>query len=75
MQLTVKNVDEKVFREFKAEAVMEGFNVGKALNLAMSMWLWKSAKPKRSLLELKPVSFGKGTEKLSEEMDKILYGD
>lgn len=75
MQLTVKEVDERVFREFKAEAVKEGYTIGKALNFAMSMWVWKSTKPKRSLLDLKPVSFGKGTEKLSEEIDKVLYGD
>ena len=75
MQLSVKDVDEKIFREFKAEAVREGVNVGKALNLAMAVWVQKSTKPKRSLLDLKPVSFGKGTERLSEEADKILYGD
>ena len=75
MQLTVKDVNEKIFREFKAEAARESVNIGKALNLAMSIWIQKSTKPKRSLLDIKPVSFGKGTERLSEEADKIVYGD
>ena len=32
-------------------------------------------KKKVSFLSLKPVSWGKGTEKTSKEIDKILYGD
>lgn len=30
-------------------------------------------KPKLSILELKPISWGEGTEKTSEEIDKIVY--
>jgi len=76
MQLSVREVDEKIFREFKAEAVREGFPVGGALNLAMKMWVEKAEKkPKMSILNLKPASWGKGTEKLSEESDTVLYGD
>ena len=75
IQLSIKDVDEKIFREFKAEAARDGVAIGKALNLAMAIWIQRSTKPKRSLLELKPVNFGKGTERLSEEVDKVLYGD
>ena len=74
MQLSVKEVDEKIFREFKAEAVKEGFKVGKALTLAMMLWIHRSnKKPKMSLLDLKPTNWGKGTERLSEEADTVLY--
>jgi len=74
MQLTVKDVNEKVFREFKSEAVREGFNVGEALNLAMTLWIYRTQKkPRMSLLNLKPKDWGKGTEKLSEEADEVLY--
>ena len=76
MQLSVKEVDEKIFREFKAEAIKDGFKVGKALNLAMKLWLDKiEKKPKVSFLDLKPSHWGKGTERTSEEIDKILYGN
>ena len=75
MQLSVRDVDKKIFREFKAEATREGFKVGGALSLAMQLWLQKSRKPKMSLLDFKPTNWGKGTERLSEEVDKILYGD
>lgn len=74
MQISVKNVEEDVFREFKAESVREGINVGKALSLAMKSWLGKKdRKPRMSLLNLKPVHWGKGTERTSEEIDNIVY--
>ena len=74
MQLSVREVDENVFREFKAEAVREGMPIGKALSLAMNQWLKQHKKPLRSVLDFKPVNLGKGTERLSEEIDKTLYG-
>ncbi len=76
MQLSVKNVEERVFREFKAEVVRRGENIGGALNVAMKAWLntQKKRDPK-CFLEFKPKRWGKGTEKTSEEIDKILYGN
>ena len=73
MQVSIKNVDEKVFREFKAESVRDGLKVGQAMSLAMGLWLGKK-KAKKSLLDLKPSDWGPGTERLSEEIDEILYG-
>lgn len=73
MQLSVKNVDDKVFRKFKAESVKEGIKVGKALTMAMEFWLEKTQDKKMSILNFKPVSWGEGTEKISEEIDKVLY--
>ena len=74
MQLSVKNVDEKVFREFKAKAVQNKMKVGSALTFAMQFWIReKSTKNKKSFLDHKPTSWGKGTENLSQEIDKILY--
>ena len=74
MQITIKNVQEQVFREFKAESIREGLKVGDSLTLAMGLWLEKSKKkPKLSLLDLKPKDWGKGTERLSEEIDRIVY--
>ncbi|MBI4176392.1 MAG: hypothetical protein HY518_04250 [Candidatus Aenigmarchaeota archaeon] len=74
MQLSVRDVDERVFREFKAQAVREGIPVGKYLTLAMNHWLGETRKPLQDIRNFKPFNFGKGTEKLSEEIDKILYG-
>lgn len=74
MQLSVKNVEENVFRDFKAESVREKLHLGKALTLAMRYWLQQQKRiPKRSLLDFKPRRFGKGTERLSEQIDEVLY--
>jgi len=73
MQLSVRDVDESTFRKFKAWAAEEDIPVGKALNLAMTLCMQKGRK-KAKLTDFKPMSFGKGTEKLSEEIDKVVYG-
>lgn len=72
MVLSVRDVDNDVFRDFKAEAVKRGLKVGKALNFAMQDWLDKSS-PRKSFMRLKPFHWGKGTENSSQEIDKILY--
>lgn len=41
-QITVRDVDEKVFREFKAEAVRHGLTLGTAITLAMKKYLQDS---------------------------------
>lgn len=74
MQVSIKNVDEQIFREFRAESVREKMAVGKVLTLAMKNWMEKrQKKPKISLLHLKATNWGKGTERLSEESDSVLY--
>ncbi|PIN80163.1 hypothetical protein COV11_04570 [Candidatus Woesearchaeota archaeon CG10_big_fil_rev_8_21_14_0_10_30_7] len=75
MQLSVKNVDGETFKEFKAEAVKEGLKLGKALELAMKYYMGRrKVLPKLRFLDLKPIDWGKGTEKTSEEIDDIIYG-
>ena len=74
MQVSIKNVEPEVFREFKAESVREGLNIGKALSLAMKIWIEKhQKKSKVSILSLKPNDWGNGTEKTSEDISKIIY--
>ena len=74
MQVSIKDVDENIFREFKAESVREGLKIGKALTLAMRLMLEKmEKKPKMRFLDLKPKDWGRGTERISEEIDTILY--
>jgi len=76
MNITIRDVDEKVFRRFKAEAVKEGLKLGSALTSAMKFWLEKKreSRPGKSLLDLRPVDWGPGTEKSSTEIDETLYG-
>ena len=74
-QITVRDVDQEVFREFKAEAVKRGLTMGSALTLAMEKFKAELTKKRQKFTALKPVSWGKGTEQVSEEVDKILYGE
>ena len=73
-QISIKDVEQQTFKEFKAESVREGLKIGNALTMAMKLWLeTKDKKPRMSMLDFKPKRWGKGTEKTSEEIDKILY--
>ncbi len=76
MNVTIRGVDEVVFRRFKAKAVEEGMKLGEALTQAMALWIReRSGKPRGSLLEIKPFDWGPGTERASLEIDAILYGE
>ncbi len=75
VQITVRDVDPDVFREFKADATRRGFKLGSALTFAMVKFRSELKKKKDKFTILKPTPWGKGTEHLSEEVDKILYGD
>lgn len=76
MNITIRGLNESVFRKFKARAIERGMKLGEALTLAMENWL-KQPSPKRSLtvLDLEVFDWGPGTEKVSVEIDKILYGE
>jgi plasmid stability protein len=77
MDTTIRNLDEQVYREFRARAVRQGQNVGELLNDAMRTYLARAAvSPGRSSLRaLKPEPFPEGNELLSQEVDAIVYGE
>lgn len=71
--LIVRNVDKKIFQEFKAQATKEGITVGKAISLAMFMWIGHERKRKRmSILDIKPVDYK--SKNASRNIDKDLHG-
>jgi len=75
MNLTIRSLNESVFRKFKARAVEEGMKLGEALTQAMHIWIKQSTnKPEGSLLDLETFDWGKGTEKISAKIDEIMYG-
>jgi len=75
MNITIRGVDEKIFKEFKAEAAREGKKIGEAMNEAMRVWLMRRRAKKLRLLDLKPSDWGEGTERLSVEINQIIYGE
>ena len=76
MNITIRGLQETIFRRFKARAAEEDTTLGEALSQAMEAWLKKgrAQMPKGKLSDLKITDWGKGTEKSSEEIDKIAYG-
>ena len=75
IQVTIKNMDGDTFSELKAEAAKRKLSVSGALSLAIHSWLSQMRKPRMSLLDWKTIKGGKGTERLSEQVDEILYGE
>ena len=74
VQITIKNVDAETFSELKAEAARNKLPIGAAVSLAMEKWVSESKKPLLPLSQLKPFRGGKKTNRLSEQVDEILYG-
>lgn len=76
VNITIRGIDEAVFKRFKAKAVEEGMKLGEAITHVMELWIKeKSTKPKRSLLDIKPFNWGEDTEKASVQIDQTLYGE
>lgn len=76
MDTTIRNLDEEAYRELKARAALLGRTVGDVLNEAIRTYLARPAPtPRRgSLGDLGSALYPEGNERLSEEVDTILYG-
>jgi hypothetical protein len=65
-------VDEALYAEVQIEAKRQRKVAGEVVNEALREWLKNHRTRKPSLLDIKPWSFGSGTEHLSQEIDDIL---
>jgi len=77
MDITIREIDDELYRQAKARAALMDTTIGRVVNLALDKWLEEEAqgKGKKSLHELlRPVRFGKGTEHSSERIDDVVYG-
>lgn len=77
--IAVRDVDEDIFRKFRALSIEEKMKLGDALTLAMRHWIQeeheKEVKPdKKNLLKIRLIKIGKKRVKWSEEVDEYLYG-
>lgn len=78
--LTVRDVDEEVWKKFRAKTEEEGMRTGAALNQALDYWIKEKERkkihpnPRRFLKVEGLVRTGRRVE-WSEEIDKVLYGD
>lgn len=77
--LTVRDVDEGVWRRFRAKTEEEGLRTGQALNEALSSWVkekeMKDRPDPRNFLKVKGVVRAGLRVRWSEEIDRVLYGE
>jgi hypothetical protein len=75
MNITIRGLQEVIFRKFKSKAAEEDMKLGEALTQAMELWLKEGKnKPMAKFTDIPTFKWGKGTEKSSLEVDKIIYG-
>lgn len=76
MDTTIRNLDEQAYRALRARAVLEGRTVGELMNEAIRSYLGQrpGKRGRKSLRDLRPEPFPKGNERLSSEIDAIVYG-
>ncbi len=78
--LTVRDVDEEIWRRFRAKTEEEGLRTGQALNEALDIWIKEKERRKkrpdpRSFLKVKGIIKTGRSVRWSEEVDKVLYGE
>jgi plasmid stability protein len=76
MDRTIRNLDEDAYRKLKARAALGGKTVGELINQAIRAYLARpDGMPKsRSLGELRPEAYLERDDRLSEEIDAVVYG-
>lgn len=76
MDTTIRNLDETLYRQIKAQAALEGKNIGTLVNEAIRTYLALPGRfgPAVSIRDLEPEPYPEGNERLSEEIDSIVYG-
>lgn len=76
MDTTIRNLDEGAYRELKARAALSGRTIGELVTEAIRCYLARPAGLTRrgSLRDLTPEPYPKGNERLSEQVDTIVYG-
>jgi hypothetical protein len=77
--LTVRDVDEEVWRRFRAKTEQEGLKTGQALNEALGIWVERREKlagrpDARRFLRMEGIIHTRERVKWSEEIDGTLYG-
>ncbi len=77
MDTTIRNLDAKLYRKLRTRAAAEGKTVGAVVNAALRAYLARQpVAPKViSFFDLPAWDFGPGNERLSEQIDEVLYGE
>lgn len=73
---TIRNLNEEAYRRLKARAALTNRTVGELVNEAITSYLARTGPLERrgTLRELRPEPYPQGSERLSEEIDRTIYG-
>ena len=76
MDATIRNLDEKTYREIKARAALDGKTLGEMVSEAIRTYLAQPRGLPRlgTLRDLVPEDYPEGNDRLSEEIDEVVYG-
>jgi plasmid stability protein len=76
MDTTIRNLDERAYRALKARAALTGRTIGETVNDAIETYLARPGDHFRTgtLADLRPRPFPEENERLSEEVDQVVYG-
>ena len=76
MDTNIRNLDRRAWRALEAQASLVGRTIGDAVNEAIRAYVgWPGRREKSgSLRSLQPQEFPPGNERLSEELDTVVYG-
>ena len=75
MDTTVRNLDENAYRALRARAVLERRTVGALITDAIRGYLARPTTRRTSSLRLlRPEPYPPGNQRLSMEIDELVYG-
>jgi hypothetical protein len=81
MNITIRGINPKFWRQVRVKAVEQGMATGEAVNLALKRWIEtkeeekRKKKQKKSFWDLEPFEYkGEDAGKLSSKVDEIIYG-
>jgi len=76
MDTTIRKLDEGAYRALKARAALSGKTIGELMNEAIRAYLGRPdpALKTASLASLRPEPYPEGNERLSSEIDRVVYG-
>lgn len=71
------SVRRRAYRALKAQASLEGRTIGDAVNEAIRAYVGRPGRREKTggLRSLQPQEFPPGDERLSEEIDTVVYGN
>ena len=80
MNITIRGINSRLWREAKSESVKEGLTMGQTVNIALEKFLKehkskKQDKKTKSFWDVNPYKFeGRDSGNLSIKIDEVVYG-